>query len=220
MGASVAAAGAGAKRVRQDATAARGANADHRRDGRLGGDDRRAAALAARARGRGVARRRCADRRRRRQERAAMAGGQARGRRRVAGGTHCARRRHRLRRGAADAATLSRRHRGAPLRRRSRVAALQPGRDRGPRREDAPRRRALSLHHLRAPQRRAHAGPRHCIFLHVWRDARSATVGCTAMALDDLRALLGWVDSSTELVQLPRDEYARRQRGWDLPQRK
>jgi zinc D-Ala-D-Ala dipeptidase len=56
-----------------------------------------------------------------------------------------------------------------------------------------------------------------CIFLHVWRDAHSATVGCTAMALQDLRALVSWVDRSTELVQLPRDEYARRQRDWDLP---
>ena len=46
-----------------------------------------------------------------------------------------------------------------------------------------------------------------CIFLHVWRDASSPTVGCTAMALDDLRAILAWADSSTQLVQLTRDEY-------------
>ena len=59
-----------------------------------------------------------------------------------------------------------------------------------------------------------------CIFLHVWQDARSPTVGCTAMALDDLRAILSWADSSTELVQLPRDEYDARQREWGLPQRK
>jgi len=59
-----------------------------------------------------------------------------------------------------------------------------------------------------------------CIFLHVWSDARSPTVGCTAMALDDLRAILAWADSSTELVQLPRDEYDARQRDWGLPQRK
>ncbi len=56
-----------------------------------------------------------------------------------------------------------------------------------------------------------------CIFLHVWRDARSPTVGCTAMALPALRALLLWADAATELVELPRDEYARRQRAWDLP---
>jgi L,D-peptidoglycan transpeptidase YkuD (ErfK/YbiS/YcfS/YnhG family) len=59
-----------------------------------------------------------------------------------------------------------------------------------------------------------------CIFLHAWRDADSPTVGCTAMALPRLRELVVWADSSTELVQLPREEYTRRQRAWDLPQRK
>ena len=56
-----------------------------------------------------------------------------------------------------------------------------------------------------------------CIFLHVWKDAHTPTVGCTAMALDDLVALVAWADAATELVQLPRDEYVRRQREWDLP---
>jgi zinc D-Ala-D-Ala dipeptidase len=56
-----------------------------------------------------------------------------------------------------------------------------------------------------------------CIFLHVWKDASSPTVGCTAMALDDLRALLGWVTPATVLVQLPREEYEKRQREWGLP---
>jgi D-alanyl-D-alanine dipeptidase len=56
-----------------------------------------------------------------------------------------------------------------------------------------------------------------CIFLHVWRDAHSATVGCTAMALDDMRALVMWAEPSTELVQLPRAEYLARQRAWGLP---
>lgn len=56
-----------------------------------------------------------------------------------------------------------------------------------------------------------------CIFLHVWRGPTSPTVGCTAMPLDAMRALVAWAAPSTELVQLPRDEYARRQRAWDLP---
>ncbi|MCU1283558.1 MAG: hypothetical protein JWM53_7104 [bacterium] len=56
-----------------------------------------------------------------------------------------------------------------------------------------------------------------CIFLHVWRDASSPTVGCTAMALDEMRALLTWAEPSTLLVQLPRGEYVKRQRAWDLP---
>lgn len=59
-----------------------------------------------------------------------------------------------------------------------------------------------------------------CIFLHVWRDADSPTVGCTAMALERMRELLQWADSDTELVQLPAREYDRRQRAWGLPQRK
>jgi len=56
-----------------------------------------------------------------------------------------------------------------------------------------------------------------CIFLHAWRGPGSTTVGCTAMALEALRALLAWVEPSTVLVQLPRAEYRRRQRAWDLP---
>ncbi|MDB4967190.1 MAG: hypothetical protein JWN44_2879 [Myxococcales bacterium] len=56
-----------------------------------------------------------------------------------------------------------------------------------------------------------------CIFLHVWRDATTPTVGCTAMPLIALSDLLIWATSSTELVQLPKDEYKKRQRAWDLP---
>jgi hypothetical protein len=56
-----------------------------------------------------------------------------------------------------------------------------------------------------------------CIFLHVWADAATPTVGCTAMALADLRALVVWADAGTELVQLPRPVYRRLERAWDLP---
>ena len=81
------------------------------------------------------------------------------------------------------------------------------------RRDDELYRYTLFVRHndARAP------GQGSCIFLHVWRDAASPTVGCTAMALDALRALLVWATPSTELVQLTRDEYLRRQRAWDLP---
>jgi L,D-peptidoglycan transpeptidase YkuD (ErfK/YbiS/YcfS/YnhG family) len=58
-----------------------------------------------------------------------------------------------------------------------------------------------------------------CIFLHVWRDAHSPTVGCTAMALDTMRELVHFVDGDTKLVQLPREEYRRLQHSWDLPAR-
>lgn len=32
-----------------------------------------------------------------------------------------------------------------------------------------------------------------CIFLHIWRGPESPTAGCTAMAEDDLRTVLGWL---------------------------
>jgi len=56
-----------------------------------------------------------------------------------------------------------------------------------------------------------------CIFLHVWRDETSPTLGCTAMPLVAMSELITWVTNQTELVQLPREEYAKRQRAWGLP---
>jgi L,D-peptidoglycan transpeptidase YkuD (ErfK/YbiS/YcfS/YnhG family) len=56
-----------------------------------------------------------------------------------------------------------------------------------------------------------------CVFLHVWRSPTSPTVGCTAMTLPALRALVAWIDARTELVQLPRPVYLRLVRAWDLP---
>jgi L,D-peptidoglycan transpeptidase YkuD (ErfK/YbiS/YcfS/YnhG family) len=49
------------------------------------------------------------------------------------------------------------------------------------------------------------------IFLHVWRNAGVPTVGCTAMARDDLLALLRWLDPNQEplLVQAPAKELKR-----------
>ncbi len=58
-----------------------------------------------------------------------------------------------------------------------------------------------------------------CIFLHVWGGPGVATSGCTAMAEDDLRAVLAWLDPRARpvLVQLPRAEYASLRAAWDLP---
>ena len=58
-----------------------------------------------------------------------------------------------------------------------------------------------------------------CIFLHVWAGPGAATSGCTAMAEDDLRALLAWLDPRARpvLVQLPRDLYGALRTGWELP---
>ncbi len=46
------------------------------------------------------------------------------------------------------------------------------------------------------------------IFLHVWRNAGFPTVGCTAMARDDLLTLLRWLEPSQQplLVQAPASE--------------
>ena len=46
------------------------------------------------------------------------------------------------------------------------------------------------------------------IFLHVWRNAGVPTVGCTAMARENLLALLRWLDANQEplLVQAPANE--------------
>lgn len=57
-----------------------------------------------------------------------------------------------------------------------------------------------------------------CIFLHVWENA-APTAGCTAMALEDMRWLAGWLDAAAQpvLVQLPAEAYAARQADWGLP---
>lgn len=59
-----------------------------------------------------------------------------------------------------------------------------------------------------------------CIFLHVWRDAESPTVGCTAMPAATLRGLLSWLtrDARPVYVLLPTDEYAALAPAWGLPQ--
>jgi D-alanyl-D-alanine dipeptidase len=63
------------------------------------------------------------------------------------------------------------------------------------------------------------AGAGSCIFLHIWRSAERGTAGCTAMAEQDLLALLGWLrnEKNPLLVQLPRAEYERVWKAWGLP---
>lgn len=58
-----------------------------------------------------------------------------------------------------------------------------------------------------------------CIFLHVWAGPGVATSGCTAMAEDDLRQVLAWLDPRAEpvLVQLPAAAYAGVRGAWALP---
>ena len=63
------------------------------------------------------------------------------------------------------------------------------------------------------------AGCGSCIFLHVWAAPGVPTAGCTAMALDDMHVLAGWLDvgAAPLLVQLPRAAYERCRVAWGLP---
>ena len=63
----------------------------------------------------------------------------------------------------------------------------------------------------------AQPGDGSCIFFHVWRDASSATVGCTAMPEAKLARLLAGLDPSAVYVLLPRAEYDAFTAPWGLP---
>ena len=58
-----------------------------------------------------------------------------------------------------------------------------------------------------------------CIFLHVWKDAATPTVGCTAMPEDELARLLAELDPAQHpvFVLLPHDDYVALTAGWGLP---
>jgi len=64
------------------------------------------------------------------------------------------------------------------------------------------------------------AGGGSCIFLHIWKDAESPTVGCTAMARENIEKVLAFLDvkKNPVLIQLPKDSYTRFQTKWNLPQ--
>lgn len=58
-----------------------------------------------------------------------------------------------------------------------------------------------------------------CIFAHLWKAPGAPTAGCTAMAADDLSALLAWLNAKHKplFVLLPTHEYSRLQMVWGLP---
>jgi D-alanyl-D-alanine dipeptidase len=58
-----------------------------------------------------------------------------------------------------------------------------------------------------------------CVFMHIWKGPGQPTSGCTAMSLGSMESLLGWLDGRSHpvLVQLPQEEYKRRQGPWLLP---
>lgn len=54
------------------------------------------------------------------------------------------------------------------------------------------------------------AGKGSCIFMHIWENDTTGTVGCTAMKEDHLLRILHWIDAGMHplLVQMPKSEYA------------
>ncbi|HSV63228.1 MAG TPA: L,D-transpeptidase family protein [Chthoniobacterales bacterium] len=65
----------------------------------------------------------------------------------------------------------------------------------------------------------ARPGAGSCIFLHVWKDSRSATAGCTAMTEQDLLNLLRWLNPTARpvLVQMPQAGYDATRAKFRLP---
>jgi D-alanyl-D-alanine dipeptidase len=58
-----------------------------------------------------------------------------------------------------------------------------------------------------------------CIFMHIWLGTGEGTVGCTAMAQDNLESVMGWLDPADNplLLQLPIAEYNKLKHRWKLP---
>lgn len=75
----------------------------------------------------------------------------------------------------------------------------------------------LELADKRTRKARAVAGS--CIFLHVWREPKSPTVGCAAMESDALEELIAWLRPHHEplIALLPDPQYAKLKKRWRLP---
>ncbi len=61
-----------------------------------------------------------------------------------------------------------------------------------------------------------------CIFLHIWNDATTGTLGCTAMKREDLQSILVWAkpDNHPYLVQMTESDYKKLRKPWSLPKLK
>lgn len=61
-----------------------------------------------------------------------------------------------------------------------------------------------------------------CIFLHIWKNETEITLGCTAMARENIEKLLKNLEPSKNpvLIQLPNDSYKQFQKPWKLPKLK
>ena len=58
-----------------------------------------------------------------------------------------------------------------------------------------------------------------CIFLHKWTNSTTGTAGCTAMPIENIEAIVNWFGPKDHalLVQLPKSEYQRLQKQWQIP---
>jgi L,D-peptidoglycan transpeptidase YkuD (ErfK/YbiS/YcfS/YnhG family) len=65
----------------------------------------------------------------------------------------------------------------------------------------------------------ARGGGGSCIFLHVWREAGSPTVGCAAMERGALEELIAWLrpQHAPVIAMLPAPQYAKLKQRWRLP---
>ena len=63
------------------------------------------------------------------------------------------------------------------------------------------------------------AGRGSCIFFHLWKDEKSGTAGCTAMAQKNMEKLLRWLDPAKHpaLVEMPSGVYDDVVKIWNLP---
>ncbi|UCH30309.1 MAG: hypothetical protein JSV06_04590 [Myxococcales bacterium] len=69
-------------------------------------------------------------------------------------------------------------------------------------------------HNTEAPK----PGAGSCIFIHLWEGPDKGMSGCTAMALDPLEELAGWLRPDAAVyVALPRSEYEALKQPWALP---
>lgn len=58
-----------------------------------------------------------------------------------------------------------------------------------------------------------------CIFLHAWSAPHDGTAGCTGIEQAKVLEVIRWLDDDRDpvLVQLPKEEYQRMKKAWDLP---
>lgn len=74
-------------------------------------------------------------------------------------------------------------------------------------------------HNAASDSQPAVSGRGSCIFLHIWLNPETSTVGCTAMTPENLETVLAWLDPTRSplLIQLPEPQYKVLSRRWKLP---